>query len=260
MSWNRRSAGSPPTLWWVLIFWAVFVSDVADSMTSGYSVPWVRKSIRPSLAGLLLEDPDELVADDLALLLGVLDPGQPIEEAAARLDHDQAHPEVALEGDSEQLRFLLAHQAMASTSWSSATRSSTSGRRSSPTGSASPRWPVRPPRDRLEDRHLPAARLAAPRPGRHRPRLEAHPRPGALLRRPRARPARPGRGAHRLHDPALSAQPLVEEVAQRPSRDPGHEQGLVTGAGRLPRPARDASLASPPGRARSRRRGAGRAG
>ena len=35
MSLKRRSAGSPPTLWWVLIFWAVFVSEVALSMTSG---------------------------------------------------------------------------------------------------------------------------------------------------------------------------------------------------------------------------------
>ena len=35
MSVNRRSGGRPPTLWCVLIFWAAFVSAVADSMTSG---------------------------------------------------------------------------------------------------------------------------------------------------------------------------------------------------------------------------------
>ena len=64
------------------------------------------------LAGLLLEDPDELVADDLPLLLGVLDAGEPGEEALPGVDHDQAHPEVALEGDPQQLRFLLAHQAV----------------------------------------------------------------------------------------------------------------------------------------------------
>ena len=46
------------------------------------------------LERLLLEDPDELVADDLALLLGVLDAGQPGQEALARVDHDQVHPEV----------------------------------------------------------------------------------------------------------------------------------------------------------------------
>ena len=62
------------------------------------------------LGGLLLEDPDELVADDLALLLRVLDAGQPGQEALARVDHDQLHAEVALEGDAEQLRLLLAHQ------------------------------------------------------------------------------------------------------------------------------------------------------
>ena len=62
------------------------------------------------LARLLLEDPDELVADDLAFLLRILDAGQPGEEALARIDHHQAHPEVALEGDPQQLRFLLAHQ------------------------------------------------------------------------------------------------------------------------------------------------------
>ena len=75
-------------------------------------MPWVRKSIRPSLAGLLLEDADELVADDLALVLRVLDAGEPGEKPLARVDHDQVHPEVALEGDPEQLRFLLAHQAV----------------------------------------------------------------------------------------------------------------------------------------------------
>ena len=50
------------------------------------------------LRRLLLEDPDELVADDLALLLGVLDTGQPGEEPVARVDHDEVHAEVALEG------------------------------------------------------------------------------------------------------------------------------------------------------------------
>src|SRR6185503_6060284 len=59
---------------------------------------------------LLLEDPDELVADDLALLLRVLDTGEPGEEPATRVDHDEAHPEVFFEGLAEQLRFLLAHQ------------------------------------------------------------------------------------------------------------------------------------------------------
>ena len=112
MSWKRRSAGSPPTLWWVLIFWAAFdlgrrrLDDVRVERALGQEVD------PAELGGLLLEDPDELVADDLALLLRVLDAGQAGEEALARIDHDQVHPEVALEGDPEELRFLLAHQAV----------------------------------------------------------------------------------------------------------------------------------------------------
>ena len=43
-----------------------------------------------------------------------------------------------------------------------------------------------------------AARLAAPTPGRHRPRVEADPRHRAHLRRPRAGAAGQRRGAHRL--------------------------------------------------------------
>ena len=112
MSWKRRSAGSPPTLWWVLIFCGGLglgcrrFDDVRVERALGQEVD-------PTEFGrLLLEDPDELVADDLALLLGVLDAGQSIEESPARLDHDQAHPEVSLEGDPEELGLLLAHQAV----------------------------------------------------------------------------------------------------------------------------------------------------
>ena len=64
------------------------------------------------------------------------------------------------------------------------------------------RWPDVPAVDRLEDRDLPAARLAAPQPDRHRHGLEAHPRRGPRLRGPRPRAARPGRGADRLRDRA----------------------------------------------------------
>ena len=62
------------------------------------------------LGGLLLEHPDELVADDLALLLRVLDPGQAGEEALARVDHHEVHAQVLLERRAQQLRLLLAHQ------------------------------------------------------------------------------------------------------------------------------------------------------
>ena len=81
-SWNCRSSGSPPTLWWDLMF-AVPVPP-PDSTTSGYSVPWTRNShASPCSAGLggdlpggVLEGADELPADDLALLLRVGHPGQ----------------------------------------------------------------------------------------------------------------------------------------------------------------------------------------
>ena len=107
MSWKRRSAGSPPTLWWVLIFWAAFVSDVADLDDVRVERALGQEVDPAELGRLLLEDADELVADDLALLLGVLDAGQPGEEALAGVDHHEVHPEVALEGDPQQLRLLL---------------------------------------------------------------------------------------------------------------------------------------------------------
>ena len=47
-----------------------------------------------------------------------------------------------------------------------------------------------PPQHRVEARHLPESRVAAPRPGRHRPGLEAHPVESLVVRRPRTRPAR----------------------------------------------------------------------
>ena len=50
------------------------------SITSGYSVPCARKSNDPSLLRLLLEHVDERGADDLALLLGIGDAGEALEE------------------------------------------------------------------------------------------------------------------------------------------------------------------------------------
>ena len=112
---NRRSAGSPPTLWWLLILWAAFVSDVVDLDDVGIERALGQEVDRAALRqrrGLLLEDPDELVADDLALLLRVLDPGQAAQEPLARVDHLEPHPEVRLERRAQQLRLALAHQAV----------------------------------------------------------------------------------------------------------------------------------------------------
>ena len=62
------SSGSPPTLWCDLM---VAASFVPDSMMSGYSVPWTRKRASSTSRGHLLEDPDEGLADGLALGLGI---------------------------------------------------------------------------------------------------------------------------------------------------------------------------------------------
>ena len=67
-------SGRPPTLWCVLMVADGPLNDT-DSITSGYSVPCARNSRVADLLGLLLEDRDELAADDLALLLGVGDAG-----------------------------------------------------------------------------------------------------------------------------------------------------------------------------------------
>ena len=55
-----------------------------DSITSEYSVPWTRKRTSGSFSRLLLEDADELLADDLALALGLVAPGEAVEEALGR--------------------------------------------------------------------------------------------------------------------------------------------------------------------------------
>ena len=62
------------------------------------------------LRGLLLEDPDELVADDPPLLLGILDTREAREEPIPSVDHDQPHAEIALERDPQELRLALAHE------------------------------------------------------------------------------------------------------------------------------------------------------
>ena len=68
--------------------------------------------MRPSLRGLLLEDADELVADDAPLLLRVGDARQARQEALAGVDHDQVHAQVGLERVAQELRLALAHEAV----------------------------------------------------------------------------------------------------------------------------------------------------
>ena len=64
------------------------------------------------LRRLLLEDADELLADDLALALGLVDAGEPGEEALGGVDVDQAVAEALAEGRDDLLGLVLAHQAV----------------------------------------------------------------------------------------------------------------------------------------------------
>ena len=62
------------------------------------------------LARLLLEDADELLADDLALRLGIGDAGEPGQEPLLGAHVDERHVEVAAEGLDDLLRLVGAHQ------------------------------------------------------------------------------------------------------------------------------------------------------
>lgn len=64
------------------------------------------------LARLFLEDADELLADDLALLLRLTDARQLLLEAFLGLDVDQRHVEVVLEGVDHLLGLVLPEQAV----------------------------------------------------------------------------------------------------------------------------------------------------
>ena len=74
-------------------------------------MPCARKSKSPSCLRLVVEDVDEGLADDLALLLGIGDAGEAIEERRARIDvmHRQLQLLVALD---HLLRFVEAKQAV----------------------------------------------------------------------------------------------------------------------------------------------------
>ena len=78
-------------------------------------------------------------------------------------------------------------------------------------------WPVDPAVGLVEARHLRRARAAARGAGRHRARLEAHPRPGAVVCRPRAGAPRPRRAADRLRHRALTLPSSLTESGLRRS-------------------------------------------
>ena len=59
-----------------------------------------------------LENVDEQAADDLALLLGIIDPFESGQKFRAGVDMDHAHTEIALERIEHLLGFVLAQQAV----------------------------------------------------------------------------------------------------------------------------------------------------
>ena len=85
---NCRSSGRPPTLWWRLDVGgagaAAGLDDVGVERALHEELDRLarRAAASPTISrSACLEDPDELAADDLALLLGVGDPGERVEEA-----------------------------------------------------------------------------------------------------------------------------------------------------------------------------------
>ena len=60
-------------------------------------------------AGLLLEDADELLADDLPLGLGIVDSGEAVEEAVGGVDVDELDAVLLAEGGDDLLGLVLAH-------------------------------------------------------------------------------------------------------------------------------------------------------
>ncbi len=72
----------------------------------------VRTGLGDHLAGGLLEDPDELAPDDLALLLGVADAGQRVEEALRGVGHLQPYAGRRDEVTLHLLGLALAEQAV----------------------------------------------------------------------------------------------------------------------------------------------------
>ena len=72
----------------------------------------MRAGVGHDRAGRVLEHPDELPSDDLALLLGIADPGERVQEAFAGIDDDELHPGRGGEVLLDLLRFALAQKAV----------------------------------------------------------------------------------------------------------------------------------------------------
>ena len=75
-------------------------------------MPWVRKSIRPSLTASSSKTRMNSSPMIFRFCSGSSTPASRAQEPLAGVDHDQVHPEVALERDAQELGLLLAHQAV----------------------------------------------------------------------------------------------------------------------------------------------------
>ena len=105
------SAGRPPTLWCDLIFAAT--PDLAARLDHvRVERPLDEVADVAELPRLLLEDADELLADDRALLLGLGHPREPGEEPLAGMDVDERDVEVVAERLDDLLGLVLAQQAV----------------------------------------------------------------------------------------------------------------------------------------------------
>ena len=82
-----------------------------DSITSGYRVPCTRKPTSPPTSLRLgLEDLDEFVPDDLALLFRIGDPGELGEKPIAGIHHPEVDAEVATKRLLDLVPFVESEQ------------------------------------------------------------------------------------------------------------------------------------------------------
>ncbi len=102
------SSGSPPTLWWRLDGGGAGAAARLDHVGVERALHQVAGVLQA--AGRLLEDADEQLAHDLALVLGVGDPGQALEVAVGRPHVDELDALVALERLHHLLALALAQQ------------------------------------------------------------------------------------------------------------------------------------------------------
>ena len=95
---KRIRSGRPPTLWWLLMT-AEGPRTETDSMTSGIERALCQEIEWAESRALFFEDIDERAADDLALLLGINDSGEPIRKQLGRVDEmdRQLQPLVAID-------------------------------------------------------------------------------------------------------------------------------------------------------------------